>query len=71
MKKQLVVLLPVFDLPEDVAIGHLAEMSDLISHDEALADSFRNDLCRNHLRLAEAWAAGYQAGQKASKGDDQ
>ena len=69
MNKQLVALLPIDDLPEDVAIGHLAEMGGLIPHDVARAETFRNALCRNHLRLAEAWAAGYQAGKRAAKGD--
>lgn len=69
MSTHTLTLLPIHELPEDVAIGHLAEMSGLIPHDEARADTFRNDLCRNHLRLAEAWAAGYQAGKRATKGD--
>lgn len=61
---KLVTVLNLDELPEDVAIGHLLEMSGVIPHDEELAESFENELSRNHLRIAEAFAAGLRAGRK-------
>lgn len=61
------VTLPIDALPEDVAIGHILDMQNLIPHDEELEASFKNEIVRVHLRIAEAFAAGLKAGRKESK----
>lgn len=64
MSKHVLELIAVDLVPPEVYFGHMTEMFGGIPHDEQLAETIGNDMVRNHLRVAEAFAAGFKFGQK-------
>lgn len=63
----MIELLSREDLTDEQYIGHLLAANGKIPHNEALAESFENDLCRWHLKIAEAFEAGMKAGRAKAR----